>query len=64
MASKDEFVVLIVVDGENDKLILSARGIENVGLVETDNIAVYDLLHFDNLIVSKEDVKKIEEALK
>lgn len=54
---------LIVVDGENEKLILSARGIEGVGLVEYDNIAVYDLLHFDNLIVSKEDIKKIEEAL-
>ena len=54
---------LIVVDGENEKLILSARGIENVGLVEYDNIAVYDVLHFDNLIVAKEDIKKIEEAL-
>ena len=54
---------LIVVDGGNEKLILSARGIENVGLVECDNIAVYDVLHFDNLIVSKDDVKKIEEAL-
>jgi large subunit ribosomal protein L4 len=54
---------LIVVDGGNEKLILSARGIENVGLVECDNIAVYDVLHFDNLIVAKDDVKKIEEAL-
>ena len=54
---------LIVVNGENEKLILSARGIEGVGLVETSNIAVYDLLHFDNLIVSKEDIKTIEEAL-
>ena len=54
---------LIVVNGETDKLILSARGIEGVGLVECDNIAFYDVLHFDNLIVSKDDVKKIEEAL-
>lgn len=55
---------LIVVDGENDKLILSARGIEKVGLVEVGNIAVYDLLHFDNLIIGQDDVKKLEEALK
>ena len=54
---------LIVVNGENEKLILSARGIENVGLVECDNIAVYDVLHFDNIIVAKDEVKKIEEAL-
>ena len=54
---------LIVVDGDNEKLILSARGIENAGLVEADNIAVYDVLYFDNLIVSKEGIKQIEEAL-
>ena len=54
---------LIVTDGENENLILSARGIEGVGLVEYDNIAVYDVLYFDNLIVAKDDLKKIEEAL-
>ena len=54
---------LIVVDGDDEKLILSARGIKNAGLVETDNIAVYDVLYFDNVIVSKEGIKKIEEAL-
>ena len=56
--------VLIVVDEENDNLILSARGIENVGLVETDNIAVYDVLFFDKILVGKEGIKKIEEDLK
>ena len=55
---------LIVTDGENENLILSARGIADAGLVECDNIAVYDVLHFDNIIVAKEDLKKIEEALK
>ena len=54
---------LIVVDGGNESLILSARGIENVGLVEHDNIAVYDVLHFDNVIVAKDGIKLIEEAL-
>ena len=54
---------LIVVDSDDEKLILSARGIEKTGLVEFDNIAVYDVLYFDNLIVSKEGIKKIEEAL-
>ena len=54
---------LIVTDGENENLILSARGIEGVGLVEFDNIAVYDVLYFDNIIVGKDDLKKIEEAL-
>ena len=55
---------LVVIDGEEEKLVLSARNIANVGLTEVDNIAVYDVLYFDNIIVSKDGVKKIEEALK
>jgi large subunit ribosomal protein L4 len=54
----------VVIDGEEEKLVLSARNIANVGLTEVDNIAVYDVLYFDNIIVSKDGVKKIEEALK
>lgn len=61
---KVEGKTLVVVDGENDKLILSARNIANVGLTEVDNIAVYDVLNFKNLVVSKDGIKKIEEALK
>ncbi len=61
---KVEGKTLVVVDGENDKLILSARNIANVGLTEADNIAVYDVLNFKNIVVSKDGIKKIEEALK
>lgn len=61
---KVEGKTLVVVDGENDKLILSARNIANVGLTEVDNIAVYDVLNFKNIVVSKDGIKKIEEALK
>lgn len=61
---KVEGKTLVVVDGENDNLILSARNIANVGLTEVDNIAVYDVLNFKNIVVSKDGIKKIEEALK
>ena len=61
---KVEGKTLVVVDGENDKLILSARNIANVGLTEVDNIAVYDVLNFKNIVFSKDGIKKIEEALK
>lgn len=61
---KVEGKTLVVVDGENDKLILSARNIANVGLTEVDNIAVYDVLNFKNIVVSEDGIKKIEEALK
>jgi len=63
-AIKAEGKILIVVDGTDDNLILSARNIANVGLTEVSNVAVYDLLHFDTVVISKDNIKKIEEALK
>ena len=56
--------ILVVTSGDNENLVLSARNIANVGLVEVGNVAVYDVLHFDRIVISKEDLKKIEEALK
>ena len=63
-AIKAEGKILIVVDGTDDNLILSARNIANVGHTEGNNVAVYDLLHFDTVVISKDNIKKIEEALK
>ena len=63
-AIKAEGKILIGVDGTDDNLILSARNIANVGLTEVSNVAVYDLLHFDTVVISKDNIKKIEEALK
>lgn len=61
-AIKAEGKVLVVTSGDNEKLILSARN--QVALVEPSNIAVYDVLNFDHIVVTKADIKKIEEALK
>ena len=55
---------LIVVEGGEENLILSARNIESVGLTEVVNVSVYDLLNFDTVVISKDNIKKIEEALK
>ena len=63
-AIKAEGKVLVVVDGDNENLVLAARDIACVGLVEPTNIAVYDVLNFDAIVVSKSGVKQIEEALK
>ncbi|MDO5329905.1 MAG: 50S ribosomal protein L4 [Bacillota bacterium] len=70
-AIKAEGKTLLVIDNYTDeksfeevkKLVLSAQNIATVGLVETDNIAVYDVLNFDNIVISKDSVKKVEEAL-
>lgn len=63
-AIKAEGKVLVVSSGDNENLFLSARNIEKLGLVEPSNVAVYDVLHFDKIVVSADDIKKIEEALK
>ncbi len=63
-AIKAEGKTLVVVGEGNDNLVLSARNIGSVELAETWNISVYDVLNCDNLVVSKDDIKKIEEALK
>lgn len=56
--------ILVVLDEEDENLVYSARNVANVGLVATNNIAVYDVLHFDTIVVSKAGIAQIEEALK
>lgn len=63
-AIKAEGKTLIVVDEGNDNLVLSARNLAKVELTETNNVSVYDVLNNDYLVVSKDGIKKIEEALK
>lgn len=61
---KAEGKSLIVIDEDNVNLISSARNLKNVGITAYDNVAVYDLMYFDNILISKPALKKIEEALK
>ena len=63
-AIKAEGKTLIVFGEENDNLVLSARNLANVELAEITNVSVYDVLNNTNLVISKDDIKKIEEALK
>lgn len=61
---KAEGKSLVVLDEDNVNLISSARNLKNVGITAYDNVAVYDLMYFDNILISKLALKKIEEALK
>ena len=63
-AIKAEGKTLVVFGEENDNLVLSARNLANVELAEITNVSVYDVLNNTNLVISKDDIKKIEEALK
>ena len=59
---KAEKKVLLVSDDEN--VSKAASNLANVNLRGVNNISVYDLLNANQLVISKEDIKKVEEALK
>lgn len=55
--------VLIVLKDIDDNLILSAQNIKNVVVTAVDNVSVYDLMYFDKVVMDKDTVKLVEEAL-
>ena len=54
---------LIVVEGENTNVELSARNIPGVKVVDSKGINVYDILNSDKMFVTEAAVKAIEEVL-
>ena len=53
---------LIVIKGENDNVVLSARNIPTVKVSYVDTINVYDILKYNTLVLSKDAVAAIEEV--
>ena len=53
---------LIVMDGSNENVMLSARNIPTVKTASVNTINVNDLLKYNNLVVTKEAVEKIQEV--
>lgn len=53
---------LIITAESNEVLYKSARNLEGVQIMPVNNINVYDLLKFENLIITKDAVSKIEEV--
>ncbi len=56
--------VLIVLKEADDNLILSAQNLANVVVTAANNVSVYDLMYFNKVVMDKETVKVVEEALK
>ena len=54
---------LIVVEGENTNVELSARNIPGVKVVDSKGINVYDILNCNKMFVTEAAVKAIEEVL-
>jgi len=59
---KVEGKTLIVLAEKNDNVLMSARNIEGVKTILLNNINVFDLLKYNNLVLPLETVKKIEEV--
>ena len=59
---KVEGKTLIVLPENNENVFMSARNIEGVKTITLNNINVFDLLKYNNLILPLETVKKIEEV--
>ncbi len=59
---KVEGKTLIVLPENNQNVFMSARNIEGVKTITANNINVFDLLKYTNLILSVDTVKKLEEV--
>ena len=53
---------LIVLEGENNGVVLSARNIPDVKTETRNAINVYDVVKYDSLVITKDAVKALEEV--
>ena len=53
---------MVVIDGQDENVILSARNLPTVNTAVAENINVYDVLKGDTLVLTKDAVAKIEEV--
>ncbi len=53
---------LIVIDNNDKNVILSARNLPSIKTASANTINVYDILKYDNLVVTKDAVNKIQEV--
>ena len=53
---------LVVLDKKDENVILSARNIEDVRTTMSGSVNVYDVLKYDNVVITKEAVAQIEEV--
>jgi len=53
---------LIITAESNENIYKSARNIEGIAIIPVNNINVYDLLKYNNLVITKDAVSKIEEV--
>lgn len=60
--ASDNKALIITVD-QNDNVVKSSRNIPGVKAINSMGLNVYDLLHHDKVLVTKDAIAKIEEVL-
>ncbi len=53
---------MVVIGGQDENVILSARNLPRINTAVAENINVYDILKGDTLVLTKDAVAKIEEV--
>ena len=56
--------ILFITSNDAENLYLASRNLNNVGVLLTSELNVYDMLHADTIVLDEEAVKQIEEVLK
>lgn len=54
--------VLLVTESSNRNVYRSSTNLQKVKVIPVNNINVYDLLKYDNLVITQDAVKKLEEV--
>jgi large subunit ribosomal protein L4 len=55
--------VMVILGDVNETLMVAGRNIPNVEMDLYNHISVYDILNVDKIVVTKDALEKIEEAL-
>jgi large subunit ribosomal protein L4 len=63
MAKFDIDKTLLIFEGENRNLELSARNVKHVKLLKPENLNVFDMLKYQSIILTQDAVRKVEGAL-
>ena len=59
---KVEGKTLIVLPENNETVLISAKNLANVKTIAANNINIFDLLKYNNLVLTVDTVKKLEEV--
>jgi large subunit ribosomal protein L4 len=54
---------LLVIEGDNRNLELSARNVKDVKLVKPEGLNIFDIMKYQSIIFTQDAVRKVEGAL-